>query len=223
LQSFGPTGADVSIVRPTYVAGPYDYTGRFTWWVERVARGAGSWHRRRGTTRSRSSTARDLADFVALLAHGRARGPFTPSARGRRSRGRASSAQRWTPWGRPGLSSFGSTRKLLRTRRDASRAPALGRPGPRARHKRPGPSAALAAGWRPAPWPRPLWTPRARTSRADAGQRAHWPRTGARGKSCCAWRAERRHRIRLRRLRRRGGAGRRDGLEGEGPAGLSTR
>ncbi len=34
----GP-GIPVSIVRPTYVAGPYDHTRRFTWWVERVARG----------------------------------------------------------------------------------------------------------------------------------------------------------------------------------------
>ena len=32
-------GEDLSIVRPTYVAGPYDHTGRFTWWVERIARG----------------------------------------------------------------------------------------------------------------------------------------------------------------------------------------
>ena len=26
-------GAPVSIVRPTYVVGPYDHTRRFTWWV----------------------------------------------------------------------------------------------------------------------------------------------------------------------------------------------
>jgi len=29
----------VTIVRPTYVVGPYDYTGRFPWWVDRLARG----------------------------------------------------------------------------------------------------------------------------------------------------------------------------------------
>ncbi|WP_212912551.1 NAD-dependent epimerase/dehydratase family protein [Streptomyces sp. TS71-3] len=27
------------VVRPTYVVGPYDYTGRFTYWVERIAAG----------------------------------------------------------------------------------------------------------------------------------------------------------------------------------------
>jgi 2'-hydroxyisoflavone reductase len=33
-------GADrVTIVRPSYVVGPYDPTGRFTWWVDRLARG----------------------------------------------------------------------------------------------------------------------------------------------------------------------------------------
>jgi 2'-hydroxyisoflavone reductase len=33
---FGPS---TTIVRPTYVIGPYDKTYRFTWWVERIARG----------------------------------------------------------------------------------------------------------------------------------------------------------------------------------------
>ena len=33
-------GADrTTVVRPTYVVGPYDYSYRFTWWVERIARG----------------------------------------------------------------------------------------------------------------------------------------------------------------------------------------
>ena len=32
-------GADTTVIRPTYVIGPYDYTGRFTWWVNRLARG----------------------------------------------------------------------------------------------------------------------------------------------------------------------------------------
>jgi 2'-hydroxyisoflavone reductase len=35
-RSYGP---GVTIVRPTYVIGPHDYSGRFTWWVERLARG----------------------------------------------------------------------------------------------------------------------------------------------------------------------------------------
>lgn len=29
----------LTIVRPTYVVGPYDHTGRFTWWVRRIVRG----------------------------------------------------------------------------------------------------------------------------------------------------------------------------------------
>jgi 2'-hydroxyisoflavone reductase len=32
-------GAETTIIRPTYVIGPYDRTYRFTWWVERLARG----------------------------------------------------------------------------------------------------------------------------------------------------------------------------------------
>jgi 2'-hydroxyisoflavone reductase len=34
-------GDGVCVVRPGYVVGPYDPTGRFTYWVERVARAAG--------------------------------------------------------------------------------------------------------------------------------------------------------------------------------------
>jgi len=32
-------GADTTIIRPTYVIGPHDRSYRFTWWVERLARG----------------------------------------------------------------------------------------------------------------------------------------------------------------------------------------
>lgn len=35
-ELFGP---GTTIVRPTYVIGPYDKSYRFTWWVERIARG----------------------------------------------------------------------------------------------------------------------------------------------------------------------------------------
>jgi 2'-hydroxyisoflavone reductase len=37
LELYGPSAT--TIVRPTYVIGPYDLTYRFTWWVERIARG----------------------------------------------------------------------------------------------------------------------------------------------------------------------------------------
>jgi len=35
-QLFGP---DTTIIRPTYVIGPYDRSYRFTWWVDRLAKG----------------------------------------------------------------------------------------------------------------------------------------------------------------------------------------
>ena len=35
-ELFGP---DATIIRPTYVIGPYDPSYRFTWWVDRLARG----------------------------------------------------------------------------------------------------------------------------------------------------------------------------------------
>ncbi len=35
-ELFGP---DTTIIRPTYVIGPYDHSYRFTWWVDRLARG----------------------------------------------------------------------------------------------------------------------------------------------------------------------------------------
>ena len=32
-------GLGSTVIRPTYVIGPHDYSGRFTWWVNRIARG----------------------------------------------------------------------------------------------------------------------------------------------------------------------------------------
>jgi 2'-hydroxyisoflavone reductase len=36
LELHGPGS---TVIRPTYVIGPHDYSGRFTWWVNRIARG----------------------------------------------------------------------------------------------------------------------------------------------------------------------------------------
>ena len=36
-ELFGPDRT--TVIRPTYVVGPHDYSYRFTWWVERIARG----------------------------------------------------------------------------------------------------------------------------------------------------------------------------------------
>jgi 2'-hydroxyisoflavone reductase len=79
LESFagpGGPGTSVSIVRPTYVAGPYDHTGRFTWWVERVAQGGRVVAPAPRDHPFQVVDARDLAEFVALLAHGGAQGIF---------------------------------------------------------------------------------------------------------------------------------------------------
>jgi 2'-hydroxyisoflavone reductase len=72
----GSSSGALSIVRPTYVAGPYDHTGRFTWWVQRAARGGHILAP--GPTDSPFTVidARDLANFVALIAHGRVTGTF---------------------------------------------------------------------------------------------------------------------------------------------------
>jgi 2'-hydroxyisoflavone reductase len=32
-------GAGIAVIRPTYVVGPYDYSGRLSWWLHRIARG----------------------------------------------------------------------------------------------------------------------------------------------------------------------------------------
>ena len=69
-------GVPVSIVRPTYVAGPYDHTRRFTWWVERVAQGGAVLAPGPKENPLQVIDARDLARFVVLLAHGQAGGTF---------------------------------------------------------------------------------------------------------------------------------------------------
>jgi 2'-hydroxyisoflavone reductase len=76
----GWSGEDPSIVRPTYVAGPHDHTGRFTWWVERIARGGRVLAPGPRDNPFQSIDARDLAHFVGLLAHGTSGGTFHVSA-----------------------------------------------------------------------------------------------------------------------------------------------
>jgi len=84
-EVFGPSGPgwsgeDPSIVRPTYVAGPHDHTGRFTWWVERIARGGRVLAPGPRDNPFQSIDVRDLAHFVGLLAHGTSGGVFHASA-----------------------------------------------------------------------------------------------------------------------------------------------
>lgn len=80
-EAFGPGGAswsgvEPSIVRPTYVAGPYDHTGRFTWWVARIARGGDVLAPGPRTNPFQVIDVRDVAAFIARLAHGEAQGTF---------------------------------------------------------------------------------------------------------------------------------------------------
>jgi 2'-hydroxyisoflavone reductase len=71
-----PRGVPVSIVRPTYVAGPHDHTRRFTWWVERVARGGRVLAPGPKDNPFQVIDVRDLAEFLAQLAYGEAKGTF---------------------------------------------------------------------------------------------------------------------------------------------------
>ncbi|NUT04190.1 MAG: NAD-dependent epimerase/dehydratase family protein [Hamadaea sp.] len=62
--AFGPP---TLVVRPTYVIGPYDHTGRFTYWVRRLARGGEVLAPGRPEVPIQLVDARDQAAF---LAHG---------------------------------------------------------------------------------------------------------------------------------------------------------
>ena len=60
-DAFGERGA---IVRPGFVVGPHDHTGRFTWWVHRAARGGVMPVPASMSTRAQFIDVRDLADFL---------------------------------------------------------------------------------------------------------------------------------------------------------------
>jgi 2'-hydroxyisoflavone reductase len=68
-ELFGPGGH--TVVRPTYVVGPHDRTYRFTWWVERIARGGEVLAPGDPADPIQVIDARDLATWtVSLLAGG---------------------------------------------------------------------------------------------------------------------------------------------------------
>lgn len=69
-ETFGERAA---IVRPGYVIGPYDHTGRFPWWAHRAARGGEMIVPASLARAFQAIDARDLADFLLL----RARSPLT--------------------------------------------------------------------------------------------------------------------------------------------------
>jgi 2'-hydroxyisoflavone reductase len=70
-------GDRAALVRPTYVVGPDDHTGRFTWWVHRAARGGEVIVPESMAWRIQFVDVRDLGRFMLALAGDATRsGPF---------------------------------------------------------------------------------------------------------------------------------------------------
>lgn len=67
----------LTVVRPTYVVGPRDYTGRFPWWVLRTARGGPMIAPGPLTAPMQCIDARDMGSWVVRLAEDRVSGTFT--------------------------------------------------------------------------------------------------------------------------------------------------
>lgn len=68
--------AATTIVRPTYVVGPYDRSYRFTWWVERIARGGTVLAPGDPADPIQVIDARDLATWIVALLEDRHSGVF---------------------------------------------------------------------------------------------------------------------------------------------------
>jgi 2'-hydroxyisoflavone reductase len=66
----------VAIVRPTYVVGPHDHTGRFTWWVRRIAAGGEVLAPGPRNAPMQVIDARDQGDWTVRLAESHATGPY---------------------------------------------------------------------------------------------------------------------------------------------------
>ncbi len=66
----------VTVVRPTYVVGPHDRTGRFTWWVERIARGGQVLAPGGAADPIQVIDARDQGNWITALAAGSVTGTF---------------------------------------------------------------------------------------------------------------------------------------------------
>ena len=66
-------GERAAIVRPGFVIGPYDHTGRFPWWAHRAARGGEMIVPATLARAFQAIDTRDLAEFLLL----RARSPLT--------------------------------------------------------------------------------------------------------------------------------------------------
>jgi nucleoside-diphosphate-sugar epimerase len=66
----------VAVVRPTYVVGPHDRSCRFTWWVERIARGGTVLAPGGAADPIQVIDARDLGEWVVSLVSGSVKGVF---------------------------------------------------------------------------------------------------------------------------------------------------
>ena len=69
-------GMEAAIVRPGYVIGPYDHTGRFPWWAHRAARGGEMIVPASIARAFQAIDTRDLADFLLLRARSSLTGVF---------------------------------------------------------------------------------------------------------------------------------------------------
>ncbi len=73
-ETFG--GGRAAVVRPGFVIGPYDHTGRFPWWAHRAARGGEMIVPASLARAFQAIDARDLGEFLLLRARSRLTGVF---------------------------------------------------------------------------------------------------------------------------------------------------
>ena len=69
-------GGRLTVVRPTYVVGPHDYTHRFTYWVQRIARGGEVLAPEPRRTGLQVIDARDMASWIVTLLEDDVEGVF---------------------------------------------------------------------------------------------------------------------------------------------------
>jgi len=69
-------GERLTVVRPTFVIGPHDYTDRFTWWVRRIAHGGRMAVPPNLGQHLQLIDVRDLAAFMVRIVEGRVPGTF---------------------------------------------------------------------------------------------------------------------------------------------------
>lgn len=69
-------GSGTTLVRPTYVIGPDDYTWRFPWWVERIATGGDVLAPGPAEAPAQVIDVRDMASWIVRLLESGSAGPF---------------------------------------------------------------------------------------------------------------------------------------------------